>query len=223
MPFIGVQPASALLTSADIQDGQITTAKVADDAITGAKIENNPTIAGTLDASAGLTTPTGHVIQTVSGTFTGTTNKSGTSYSDIDSSLNLSITPKFSTSKLLYTGNIMIGTQDDSTALVRISQNGSEIGSGASDGNRRTAHTGLNYWYLQTISGSSSYYETFSCTIHHLTSSAIGTTSTITVKPQIKNGQTSGVSFFINRSMDDPNQTYNARFASTFTVQEISQ
>ena len=57
MPFIGVQPASALLTSADIQDGQITTAKVADDAITGAKIENNPTIAGTLNASAGLTTP----------------------------------------------------------------------------------------------------------------------------------------------------------------------
>ena len=41
MPFIGVQPASALLTSADIQDGQITTAKVADDAITTAKINVN--------------------------------------------------------------------------------------------------------------------------------------------------------------------------------------
>ena len=50
MPFIGVQPASALLTSADIQDGQITTAKIADtavttakitdDAVTGSKIEN---------------------------------------------------------------------------------------------------------------------------------------------------------------------------------------
>ena len=41
MPFIGVQPASALLTSADIQDGQITTAKVADDAITEAKITHS--------------------------------------------------------------------------------------------------------------------------------------------------------------------------------------
>ena len=41
MPFIGVHPASALLTSADIQDGQITTAKVADDAITEAKITHS--------------------------------------------------------------------------------------------------------------------------------------------------------------------------------------
>ena len=167
--------------------------------------------------------PAGSILQTISGTFTGTTSKSGTSYSDIDSSLNLSITPKFATSKLFYTGNIMIGTQDDAAPIVRISQNGVEVGSGASDGNRNTAHTGLNYWYLTTISGSSAYYETFSCTIHHLASSAIGTTSTITVKPEIKNADSSGVSFFINRSMDDPNQTYNSRFASSFTVQEIAQ
>ena len=38
MPFIGVQPASALLSTSDIQDN----------AITGAKIEDNPTIAGNL-------------------------------------------------------------------------------------------------------------------------------------------------------------------------------
>tara|TARA_R100001129_G_scaffold2037_1_gene2140 strand:+ start:153 stop:719 length:567 start_codon:yes stop_codon:yes gene_type:complete len=167
--------------------------------------------------------PSGHIIQTISGTFTGTTSKSGTSYSEIDSSLNLSITPKFATSKLFYTGNIMIGIQDDCAALVRISQNGVEIGSGASEGNRNTAHTGLNYWYLTTISGAGSYYETFSCTIHHLTDSAIGTTSTIIVKPEIKNADSSGNSFFINRSTTDPNETYNSRFASSFTVQEIAQ
>ena len=39
MPFIGVQPASALLTSADIQDGQITTAKIADDAVGNTKLD----------------------------------------------------------------------------------------------------------------------------------------------------------------------------------------
>tara|TARA_Y100001937_G_scaffold123015_1_gene185203 strand:+ start:446 stop:1009 length:564 start_codon:yes stop_codon:yes gene_type:complete len=167
--------------------------------------------------------PAGMIVQTISGTFTGTTSKSGTSYSDIDSSLNLSITPKFATSKLFYTGNIMIGAQDDVSPLVRISQNGVEVGSGASSGNRSTAHTGLNYFYLKTISGSDNYYETFSCTIHHLTSSAIGTTNTITVKPEIKNAYTTGVSFFINRSMLDPNSSYNSRFASSFTVQEIAQ
>ena len=167
--------------------------------------------------------PAGSILQTISGTFTGTTSKSGTSFSDIDSSLNLSITPKYSTSKLLYTGNIMVGAQDDATALIRILQNNVEVGSGASASNRTSAHTGLNYFYLTTISGSGQYYETFSCTIHHLTDSAIGTTSAITVKPQIVNADVSGVSFYINRSMDDPDQSYNSRFASSFTVQEIAQ
>lgn len=167
--------------------------------------------------------PAGSILQTISGTFTGTTSKSGTSFSDIDSSLNLSITPKYSTSKLLYTGNIMVGTQDDATALIRILQNNVEIGSGASASNRTSAHTGLNYWYLTSMSGSGQYYETFSCTIHHLTDSAIGTTSTITVKPQIVNADVSGVSFYINRSMNDDDSVWVGRFVSTFTVQEISQ
>ena len=167
--------------------------------------------------------PAGSILQTISGTFTGTTSKSGTSFSDIDSSLNLSITPKYSTSKLLYTGNIMVGAQDDATALIRILQNNVEVGSGASASNRSTAHTGLNYWYLTTMSGSSQYYETFPCTIHHLTDSAIGTTSAITVKPQIVNADVSGVSFYINRSMNDDDSVWVGRFVSTFTVQEISQ
>ena len=167
--------------------------------------------------------PAGSILQTISGTFTGTTSKSGTSFSDIDSSLNLSITPKYSTSKLLYTGNIMVGAQDDATALIRILQNNVEVGSGASASNRTSAHTGLNYFYLTTISGSGQYYETFSCTIHHLTDSAIGTTSAITVKPQIVNADVSGVSFYINRSMNDDDSVWVGRFVSTFTVQEISQ
>ena len=167
--------------------------------------------------------PAGSILQTISGTFTGTTSKSGTSFSDIDSSLNLSITPKYSTSKLLYTGNIMVGAQDDATALIRILQNNVEVGSGASASNRTSAHTALNYFYLTTISGSGQYYETFSCTIHHLTDSAIGTTSAITVKPQIVNADVSGVSFYINRSMNDDDSVWVGRFVSTFTVQEISQ
>ena len=101
MPFIGVQPASALLTSADIQDGQITTAKVADDAITGAKIENNPTIAGTLHASAGLTTPTGHVIQVARTYVSFSSHISTSSTSLVASGIQCSLTPKFSNSLIL--------------------------------------------------------------------------------------------------------------------------
>ena len=79
MPFIGVQPASALLTSADIQDGQITTAKVADDAITGAKIENSPTIANGLTLTDGdITLASGHGIS-----FTATANSSGSMASEL--------------------------------------------------------------------------------------------------------------------------------------------
>ena len=62
-----------------------------------------------------------------------------------------------------------------------------------------------------------------SCPIHHLTSAAVGTTSAITVKPQIVNADTSGVSIFVNRSMNDGNSVWQARFASSFTVQEIAQ
>ena len=77
MPFIGVQPASALLTSADIQDGQITTAKVADDAITGAKIENSPTIANGITLTDGdITFASGHGID-----FSATGNTSATNAS----------------------------------------------------------------------------------------------------------------------------------------------
>ena len=71
MGFIGLQPASALLTSADIQDGQITTTKIADtavttakitdDAVTGSKIENSPTIANGLTLTDGdISVASGH-------------------------------------------------------------------------------------------------------------------------------------------------------------------
>jgi hypothetical protein len=51
MPFIGVQPASALLTSADIQDGQIIKAKLANDAVDNTKLD----LSSSYDFSAGLT------------------------------------------------------------------------------------------------------------------------------------------------------------------------
>jgi len=103
MPFIGVQPASALLSSADIQDGQITTAKIADDAVGNTKLDlsENYTFTGDVNIS-------GHVVQVVNvqdgAVATGTTT---IAYDDTimqntegDEYMTLAITPTSSTNKL---------------------------------------------------------------------------------------------------------------------------
>lgn len=101
MPFIGVQPASALLTSADIQDGQITTAKIADtavttakitdDAVTGSKIENSPTIANGLTLTDGdITLASGHGIS-----FASTSDVSGMTSELLDDYEEGSWTPRY--------------------------------------------------------------------------------------------------------------------------------
>ena len=56
----------------------------------------------TLDASQGLTTPAGHIVQvqTARGNLTGDVSTSGTSYTEIHSSLRVNFTPKYSDSKI---------------------------------------------------------------------------------------------------------------------------
>jgi|9_EtaG_2_1085328.scaffolds.fasta_scaffold25723_2 hypothetical protein len=57
----------------------------------------------TLDASNGLTTPAGHVIQVKQSVMTGRTNVTTTSEVDVGSGNELLITPKFASSKMLVT------------------------------------------------------------------------------------------------------------------------
>lgn len=56
MPFIGKQPAPAVLTSSDITDGIITTAKIADDAVDNTKLDLTDDFAftGTISGAGGL-------------------------------------------------------------------------------------------------------------------------------------------------------------------------
>ena len=182
----------------------------------------------TVDNIVGATTaanvklPAGTVLQTVSGTFSDVDHSfTANSWADIDSSLNLSITPKYATSKLLITGNILLGIQDDSAPMIRLSVNGSEVGSATNVGSRRAGHTGMSYIYY-TSRGSETYYEMYSNTIHFLTS-AIGTTSTIVCKPQIRNFDPSGVVTRINTSAYNGNVDWIGVGVSSFTVQEVSQ
>ena len=58
----------------------------------------------TLDASNGLTTPAGHVIQVQRSTLNAITSTTSTSY--VASGLGVTITPKFSTSKLFISVNL---------------------------------------------------------------------------------------------------------------------
>ena len=119
MPFIGVQPASALLTSADIQDGQITEAKIANDAVGNTKLDlsENYAFDGTIsvDTLQGKTTastidmPSGTTVQVASLSNTGRGAQEATttsSYSHVDTGWDLTITPKFSSSKILLLGNL---------------------------------------------------------------------------------------------------------------------
>ena len=164
----------------------------------------------------------GMTLQTVSGTFTDVDHSfSGTSFADIDTSLNLSITPKFSTSKLLITGNIILGVQDDSAPVIRLLVNGSEVGSATNVSTRAAGHTGMSYIYY-TSRGGETYYEMFSNTIHFLTG-AVGTTSAIVCKPQYRNADGSGVVTKVNVSAYGADVDWIGCGVSSFTVQEIAQ
>ena len=164
----------------------------------------------------------GMILQTVSGTFSDVDHSfTANSWADIDTSLNLSITPKYATSKLLITGNILLGVQDDSAPMIRLLVNGSEVGSATNVGVRGAGHSGMSYIYY-TSRGTETYYEMFSNTLHHLTS-AVGTTSTIVCKPQIRNYDTSSVVTRINLSAYGANVDWVGCGVSSFTVQEIAQ
>jgi hypothetical protein len=86
-------------------------------AATGGTFSGDVTMASgtTFDASAGLTTPAGHVIQTVNTLSNTKTSITSTSYVAC-TDLTASITPKFASSKLLVTYNAMLRTYKNSGA-----------------------------------------------------------------------------------------------------------
>jgi hypothetical protein len=202
MPFIGVQPASALLTSADIQDGQIITAKVADDAITGAKIENYDS---------------GHVVQTVQKIDkTDTTfNNSGSVASFVTcGSLTQSFTPKFSTSKVLLRACLGMVSTDTADRMAFFKFSGGNTADGVADasGSRQRV---LSAHYFQN--GADATPVTFEYLDSPATTSAI--TYTVQIAPSFSNGEL-GLNFY---RPNNNNQAYIPVTASTLTIMEIAQ
>lgn len=94
MGYLGTKPANAAVTSEQIADGAVSTADIAANAVTAAKMGSNGTWA-----------PTGTIIQVVQGASNTPASNSSTTVNS-STGVSASITPKFSTSKILINVSI---------------------------------------------------------------------------------------------------------------------
>ena len=114
------------LTSAAAAGDEIEVVKYNTFSVGDAVPASGGTFTGSIDASAGLTTPAGHVIQMQHSSITGN-NTGATVSSFTDTGLSVNITPKFATSKILVIVNVVIGITRSTHARIdfRCIENGS--------------------------------------------------------------------------------------------------
>ncbi len=154
----------------------------------------------------------GGIVQVKSTTKTDTFDTTSTSFTDI-TGLSVSITPKFSTSKILVTYHVNANMEDSTyVGALRLMRDSTPIFVGDASGSRTQASS-----YVKNLSGSST--ETHDYSGQHLDSPS--TTSSVTYKMQ---GVTldSGRQLNVNKSYSDSNAASQARTASSITVMEIS-
>ena len=169
---------------------------------------NSPVITGTPTGTlVSANMPTGSVLQVISTTKTDTFSSTSTALVDI-TGLSVSITPKFSTSKILVSYNIM-GGQDSSSSqyvFVQLVRNSTAISVGSSGG--AFSATGQMY-------ASNSADIVFRDSQTYLDSPA--TTSATTYKLQ-GSSWNSGITWYVNR------RGTNSSFvlSSSITVMEIA-
>jgi hypothetical protein len=158
----------------------------------------------TTQASAGV------VLQCVSTAKTDTFTTSSLSYVDV-TGLSVSITPKFSTSKILVMYQCGTGVDNSQQAVYMQLVRGSTaifIGDTASLRPLGTSANGISSQYAVLTSGGS-----------YLDSPA--TTSSTTYKIQIRTN--AGLAAYVNRSVADrDNANYDIRTSSSITVMEIA-
>jgi hypothetical protein len=149
------------------------------------------------------------VLQTLSTSLTTTTSTTNTSYADI-TGLSVSITPASASNKVLVRVALSLGTAAAALIYVRLLRGSTAISVATSTSSREAASSGSFY-------GSNSYGIT-PVAIEFLDSPS--TTGSTTYKVQYYGF--SGAEAFANRSAADRDVgPYDARYASTITVQEI--
>ena len=153
----------------------------------------------------------GGIIQVVSTTKTDTFDTTSTSFVDI-TGLSVSITPKFSTSKILVTYHTNASMEDDGyRGGLRLMRDSTAIFVGDSAGSRPQLSN-----HLVEATGTQ---QQFSYSGQTLDSPA--TTSAVTYKLQAISLD-SGRQININKSYGDNNDALNGRTASSITVMEVS-
>ena len=156
----------------------------------------------------------GGIIQTVQAIQTDTTSvtiNASSSYSH--TGLQASITPIFSTSKILITGFITVSS-DALPTSIGINVNGSLLTDLAGDaaGNRRRRHS------IQHIRNDSSAATSINvCGLH-----SPGSTSQQTYDYRISHTSGSNRTYYINRTPGDGDSTELARYISVIVLQEVS-
>ena len=132
--------------------------------------------------------------------------------------MSVSITPKFSTSKILVQVNLNFSGDNNMYGQVRLVRDPGDQtvgGSTAVSGNQRIGTFGVN-----TPNGANGQYKMYSAECKILDSPA--STSALTYKLQVASTNTSGNNFYLNRPSNNDNQQYIIGGSSTITVMEVS-
>ena len=154
----------------------------------------------------------GGVVQVQSTTKTGAFQKaSGTSFQDV-TGLSVSITPKFSTSKILILYD-MSWSSSSGHCSCRLMRDSTPIKIGDGNGSR-TQCTG------QMHQNSGDQYDMVQVSGTHMDSPA--TTSSVTYKMQVATPYSASYDCRVNYQGDDSDAAWVGRTASTITVMEVS-
>ena len=154
----------------------------------------------------------GNVLQVVSVHKSDTTSYYGTTFYTVPS-LSVSITPSSTSSKILITGQIMLGGSVDFT-YIRLLRDSTAINIGDAASNRPQISGQFPY------SNTTSQYNVIGSPIMYL--DAPSTTSAITYKIQMRGGDPVTV-HYVNRSASDRDTAnYESRAASSLIAMEIA-
>ena len=159
----------------------------------------------------------GGVIQVVQSVKNDVSSHDTTSGSDwVGHGLSVTITPKFSTSKILITGYMTLNLNYSETVWYKLFKGGSVITGAVGDqlGSSRARATGATYFQADEWANSQIHIEYLD---------TAGSTSALTYTPALSISTTSsGRTLYVNRPSSSTDNANYASYISTLTAMEIS-